>query len=123
MYAVVRDNTFESETLRTGGDNIAEFQAAHAARVGYRGSIEVDAGDGRRITLTLWNSREDAEAARVALGPVIQHTLTPLMAKPSALIGTGEVIFDDIPRSDPAPARRGKRRPPPLSETTNPVRP
>jgi hypothetical protein len=55
----------------------------------------------------LWNSREDAEAARIALGPVIQRTLAPLMARPSTLVGVGEVIFDDIPRPDSTPERRG----------------
>jgi hypothetical protein len=96
MYAVVRDNTFDLEKLEQGSGNVAEFQNAHAARPGYRGSIVVDVGAGRQITLTLWNSREEAEAARVALGPVIQRALVPLMAKPSTLVGLGDIIFDDL---------------------------
>ena len=81
MYAVVRDNTFDVEKFSQGGGNIAGFQSAHAARPGYCGSIVVDAGSGRQLTLTLWRSEEEAEAARVALGPVIQRALVPLMAK------------------------------------------
>jgi len=46
--------------------------------------------------LTLWRSQEEAEAARVALGPVIQRELVPLLAKPSTLVGLGDVIFDDL---------------------------
>ena len=96
MYAVVRDNSFDPEKLAQGGSNIADFRSAHAAQQGYRGSIIVDAGSGRQITLTLWSSQAEAEAARVALGPVIQRSLVPLMAKPSTLVGLGEVIFDDL---------------------------
>ena len=96
MYAVVRDNTFDPEKLAQGGGNVAEFQNAHATRPGYRGSVVVDVGAGRQITLTLWRSQEEAEAARVALGPVIQRALVPLMAKPSTLVGLGDVIFDDL---------------------------
>jgi len=83
----MRDNTFDPEKLARGRGNIAEFQAAHAARPGYRGSIVVDVGAGRQIALTLWHSEQEAEAARIALGPVIQHALVPLMAKSSTLVG------------------------------------
>ena len=100
LYAVVRDNTFDPEKLARGSGNIAEFQSAHAAQPGYRGSIVVDAGSGRQLALTLWNSQDEAEDARVALGPVIQRALVPLMAKPSTLGGLGEVIFDDLTRPD-----------------------
>src|SRR5262245_41451372 len=100
MYAVVRDDTFDPEKLARGSGHIAEFRSAHAARPGYRGSIVVDAGSGRQLTLTLWNSQAEAEASRVALGPVIRRALEPLMAKPSTLVGLGEVIFDDLSRPD-----------------------
>jgi hypothetical protein len=100
MYAVVRDNTFDLEKLARGSGNVADFQESHAAQPGYRGSIVVDAGAGRQITLTLWDSREEAEAARVALGPVIQSTLVPLMAKPSTLVAVGNAIFNDLTGRD-----------------------
>lgn len=56
MYAVVRDNTFDPEKLAQGGGNTDEFQSAHAARPGYCGSIVVDLGSSRQMTLTLWRS-------------------------------------------------------------------
>ena len=56
LPAVVRDNTLDSEKLGQGGGNVAEFHSAHASQAGYRGSIIVDAGSGRQITLTLWRS-------------------------------------------------------------------
>jgi hypothetical protein len=99
MYAVVRDNTFDSTKLEAGGTKLAEFQAAHAAQNGYQGSIVVDIGSGRQITLTLWRSEAEAEAARVALGPVIGRTVVPLLAKSSVLVGVGEVLFDDLSKS------------------------
>jgi hypothetical protein len=100
MYAVVRGNTLGSAKLAQGDGNVAEFHSAHAAQAGYRGSIIVDAGAGRQITLTLWRSEEEAEAARIALGPVIQRVLVPLMAKPSTLVAVGEVLFNDLPTAD-----------------------
>jgi hypothetical protein len=102
MYAVVRDNTFDPAKRADGLDAIQAFRAAHAAQPGYRGSIVVDAEAGRELSITLWASRADAEAARVALGPVIGRTLAPLMAIPSTLVGLGEVAFDDLTSPDAA---------------------
>lgn len=97
MYAVVRDNTFDPSKLEAGGARMDEFQLAHAEQPGYRGSIVVAIGSGRQITVTLWQSQADAEAARVALGPVIGRAIVPLLATPSVLIGVGDVVFDDLP--------------------------
>jgi len=109
MYAVVRDNTFDPTRRADSPDAVQAFRAAHAAQPGYRGSIVVDAEGGRELSITLWASRADAEAARVALGPVIGRTLGPLMAIPSTLVGLGEVAFDDLTSADlaraPPPAR------------------
>jgi uncharacterized protein (DUF924 family) len=96
MYLVARDNTFDPERLAQNAANLAEFQAAHAAQDGYQGSVTADFGNGRQLTITLWRSKDDAEAARVALAPTIGEALQPLMAAPSTLVGVGEVIFDDL---------------------------
>jgi uncharacterized protein (DUF924 family) len=96
MYLVARDNSFDPEKLAQGRENISEFQSAHAAQHGYQGSITADFGNGRQLTITLWQSKEDADAARNALGPTICESLDPLMATPSTLVGVGEVIFDDL---------------------------
>ena len=34
--------------------------------------------------------------------PVIERTLVPLMAKPSTLVGVGDVLFNDLSAPDPA---------------------
>ncbi|HEY7894361.1 MAG TPA: hypothetical protein VIC24_05635 [Gemmatimonadaceae bacterium] len=96
MYAVVRDNTFDRAKLAAESAKIAEFQAAHARQPGYRGSVVVDIGSGRQISVTLWQSQADGEAARIALGPVIGRALVPLLATSSILVGVGDVVFDDL---------------------------
>jgi|GEM_PF-1291314 len=106
MYAVVRDNTFDLQKLADGAPQVADFQAAHAEQPGYVGSVVVDAGAGRQVSLTLWRSEDEADAARRALGPVIGRSLQPMMAMPSQLVATGQVIFNDLgraasPASDP----------------------
>ncbi|HEY3786280.1 MAG TPA: hypothetical protein VGL55_13435 [Steroidobacteraceae bacterium] len=102
MYAVIRDNTLEPVKAPAETDSFEEFQAAHAGQPGYSGTVIVDLGEGRQLSLTLWRSEEEAEAARVALGPVIKRTLQPLMRKPSTLVGRGKVLFNDL-SEDAAP--------------------
>jgi hypothetical protein len=96
MYAVVRENRFDPQRLARGGEAMRAFQVAHAAQPGYCGSLAVDLADGRQISVTLWRSEAEAEAARRALGPVIGSTLAPMMASPSVLVGVGAVAFDDL---------------------------
>jgi hypothetical protein len=110
MFAVLRDNTFDAAKRADSPDAVQAFRTAHAAQPGYRGSIVVDAEGGRELSITLWASRADAEAARVALGRVIGRTLGPLMAMPSTLVGLGEVAFNDLTSADPALAGRSARR-------------
>lgn len=99
MYAVVRDNQFDLAKLADGNKQIAEFQAAHASQPGYLGSLTVDAGNGRQLTITLWQNEPLAAAARAALEPVVQRLLLRLMAAPSKLVGVGEVLFNDVASS------------------------
>ena len=96
MYAIVRDNLYDSAKLAQGGDQLAEFQALHARQPGYRGTIVVDAGNGRWLAVNLWETAEHAEAARQALLPEVRRLLEPLMARPSQLIATGPVVLADL---------------------------
>ena len=96
MYAVVRNNLYDEGRLSAGAAQMDEFQQLHARQPGYVGNIVVDAGGGRLITLTLWQSREFADAAVPNLLPEIERLLEPLMAAPSELVGTGDVIVDDL---------------------------
>jgi len=96
MYAVVRETTYARDQALHDTPAFKKFQDAHASRSGYRGTIVTHLGAGRYVTVTLWATAGDMDAARDALGPVVQQTLNPLMTEPSKLYGTGEVIFTDI---------------------------
>jgi hypothetical protein len=76
-----------------------EFQVRHASQPGYQGNIVVDAGNGRVLTVTLWETQEHATAARSVLEPEVQRLLRPLMTAPSQVIGTGPVVATDLTRA------------------------
>ena len=96
MYAVVRDNRFDPEKLASGGGLVEQFQTEHAAQSGYRGNLTIDAGKGRMLLVTLWQSESEAQAARSALEPAIRNFVMPLLAQPSLFVGSGEVVYDDL---------------------------
>ena len=96
MHAVLRETSYAPNRPLEDMPEFAQFQAAHAARAGYRGTIVTRIGDGRYVTLTLWASAADMDGAREALGPVVQRLLNPLMTAPTRLYGTGEVVVADL---------------------------
>lgn len=98
MYAVARRNTFDPDRLAAGRAQIDEFQAIHAAQPGHRGSLLVDAGDGRWLIVNLWESERHARAAWPRLIPEVQRLLEPLMAGPSEPLGAGPVVIADLPQ-------------------------
>lgn len=99
MYAIVRDNTYDPAKLAQGGEQLAEFQALHARQPGYRGTIVVDAGNGRWLAVNLWETEEHATAALPAMMPEVQRLIEPMMAGPSHLIGAGPVVLTDLTRA------------------------
>jgi heme-degrading monooxygenase HmoA len=96
MYAVFRETHYAPhlEVVSTAG--YQEFHSAHAAQLGYRGTVVADVGEGRLLTVTLWATAEAMAAARDALGPVVARTLDPLMTAPAVLLGTGRVVVNDL---------------------------
>jgi hypothetical protein len=66
MHAVIRETSYAPDRPLEDMPEFAQFQAAHAARAGYRGTIVTRIGDGRYVTLTLWASAADMDAARGA---------------------------------------------------------
>ena len=99
MYAIVRDTTYDPTRLAQGSEELAEFQALHARQPGYQGSMMVDAGNGRWLTVNLWESEEHATAARSALVPEVRRLLEPVMAAPSQVIGVGPVVASDLTKA------------------------
>ena len=101
MYAIARINTFDPEKLATAGEDLDNFNAAHAAQPGYQGSV-VDLQPGRQLVLNLWQNEERANAGREALGAQVGRLLIPLMARPSEFLGAGPVRFTDLQPGRPA---------------------
>jgi hypothetical protein len=95
MYAVVRLNTWDDAKRAAAAGDVAEFDRIHAEQPGFIGSLVVDLGEGRNAIINLWNSEEQATAALPVVGPAVGRLLEPLMAEPSHLVGTGEVIQGD----------------------------
>lgn len=97
MHAVVRLNTFDPDKLAAA--DLSDFDAAHAAQPGYRGSLVVELEPGRRLVMNLWENEQYSDAARAALGAQVGRLLDPLMTRPSELLGAGPVISADLPDS------------------------
>ncbi|HVA24713.1 MAG TPA: hypothetical protein VMW62_09985 [Chloroflexota bacterium] len=53
MYAVVRENTFETTKIAQAGPQFAEFQSIHFSQPGYAGTMVIDMGEGRQLTVNL----------------------------------------------------------------------
>lgn len=98
MHAVIRETSYAPDKPIQESQEFQEFQALHARQSGYQGTVVVDVGDGRFLTLTLWQTAENMDAARKALGPIVQRLLDPLMTAPSQLLGTGPVVVNDLGR-------------------------
>jgi hypothetical protein len=96
MYAVFRESSYPPDKPVYETQEFLEFQRTHANRPGYQGTVMADVGRGRFLTLTLWESAEDMDSAREALGPVVERLLNPLMTSPSKLHGTGPVVVNDF---------------------------
>ena len=96
MYAVFSENIYPTNLNLTENPRFQEFQQAHADRSGYKGTVIADMGEGRYLSITLWETEENMHAARVSLGPVVQRLLDPLMTMPSRLLGTGRVVANDL---------------------------
>lgn len=96
MYAVVRDTTYPVDMPLADRPEFRAFQDVHSAQPGYRGTLVTHIGNGRYITVTLWEKPEHLRAAREAIGPAVEKLIAPIMSAPAQLIGTGEVVYSDI---------------------------
>jgi hypothetical protein len=101
MYAVFRETSCPSTSPCQETAAFQEFQRLHAGQPGYRGTMVVAAGDGRHLTMTLWRSGADMDAARKVPEPVIGALIAPLMTAPSVLLGTGPVVATDLAAPGP----------------------
>jgi hypothetical protein len=99
MYAVVREATYDTKKKANGSKQIEEFARIRAQQAGYRGTVTVEVGDGRTLTLALWESKEQQETASATLAPEAQRLMGPLWTIPGHVLGSGEVIQNDVTKS------------------------
>jgi hypothetical protein len=99
MFAVVREATYDTEKKASASKQVEEFARLRAQQAGYRGTVTVDAGDGRTLTLALWETEEQQQAASATLAPEAQRLMGPLWTTPARIIGSGDVIHNDLTTS------------------------
>jgi hypothetical protein len=96
MYAVFRETYYSAETKIQETNAFKQFQGKHAEQPGYAGTVVTHMGEGRYLTVTLWETKEDMDNARKTLGQVVEELLNPIMAAPAILLGTGPVVVNDL---------------------------
>ncbi len=96
MYAVVRELFYDVAKLAKANEALLEFQKLHQAQPGYLGNLTVELAPGHQIVINLWQSEDQLNAGRAALGPAVQRLQQPLMSAPSRLLGAGPVISNDL---------------------------
>ena len=96
MFAAIRETTFDPDKLSRGRAQMEEFEALRDRQPGV---VAVDAGDGRRLTLTLWESEAQAMAARAVLEPESQRLLAPLSTVPGRFLAQGSVLRTDLAKT------------------------
>ena len=98
MYAVVREASYDSKKRADSSEQIEEFARIRAQQPGYLGAVTVDTGNGRTLSVVLWESKEQQEAAGAKLTPEAERLMGPLWTTPARIIGSGNVVYDDLTR-------------------------
>lgn len=96
MHAVLRVNTFDQNKLAECSQQLEEFDRIHKAQPGYIGGVTIDLGESRRFVLNLWETEQHQQEGLKTLGRVVERLVTPLLAKPSELLGVGPVVNSDL---------------------------
>jgi hypothetical protein len=117
MYAVIRESHYKPDQADPCSAPFGDYQALNSQQSGYLGSLVVDAGGGRFLSVALWERLEDADTARVALAAATQRGALTLVGADAKLVARGSVVVRDL-RADSAlaggrsskPATRATRR-------------
>ena len=99
MFAVIREATYDTKKKASGSKQVEEFARIRAQQPGYQGVVTVDVGDGRTLTVALWETEEQGQAGSAKITPEAERLMGPLWTTPSRVIGQGEVIHNDIAKS------------------------
>jgi hypothetical protein len=92
MYATVRETFYDPRQLGGGRAQLEAFAAVRARLPGFVGSLAVAAGDGRVVTLVLWESEARASAALALLAPEARRVFGATRAPPARVIAQGPVL-------------------------------
>jgi hypothetical protein len=92
MYATVWETFYEPRRPGGGRAQPEAFAALRARLPGFVGSLAVAAGDGRVLTLALWESEERASAALALLEPEARRVFGATRAPPARVIARGPVL-------------------------------
>jgi len=99
MFAIVGETVYAPGQWAAGQAQLDEFWALRAAQPGFRGALQVDEGGGRYLTLLLWDSQAQWEAAHPLLSAAAARLLAPLRAGPTQPLGAGTVVYDTLTAS------------------------
>ena len=96
MYAIVRESTIRpgAQDQLNAGRN--EFAALRAQQPGYQGSVVIDAGNGRMLTIGFWDSEQSEQAARAILQPAAERLMTPHLTASPQVTAQGQVVANDL---------------------------
>ena len=96
MYAVIRESTIRpgAQDQLNAGRN--EFAALRAQQQGYKGSVVIDAGNGRMLTISLWESEQSEQAARATLQPEAERLMTPHLTASPRVTAQGQVVSNEL---------------------------
>jgi len=96
MYAVIRESTLRPEAQGQYAAALKEFAAIRAQQPGYRSSVTIDAGDGRRVSVVLWESEQAQATSAPVLQPQAERLMGALWSSPSHIVYQGLVVADDL---------------------------
>ena len=94
-YAIIRESTVQPEATKGYDAASAEFVTILAQQPGYRGTMAVNAGDGRRARVVLWEDEAASTASSLVMPAHSERLLQPHRTGPSTIVYQGSVVSDD----------------------------
>ena len=94
MYVMVREVILGNEEQYNAAHQ--EFARILAETPGLRGTLSLDAGEGRHVSIAVWDSAAAAQAAGPVLGPHYQRLLAPHTESPGKLVYEGPVVTETL---------------------------
>jgi hypothetical protein len=98
MYAAIRESQLRDGVGQPNQAARTEFAALRHQQPGHRGSLSIDIGNGRILTIGLWDSQEAADAASPILRPEMERLLLPELTGPPEITAQGTVLGNDLTR-------------------------